>query len=148
MGAKDYFFDTRLKSWFFRTFVNALPFDRLENTAEGLAVCKAVLDAERSIVIFPEGTRSITGRLQQFKAGIGVLAVELDVPVIPVYLHGTFAALPKGTSLPRPAHIEVRIGLPAEFSALKAERGKTPPAELYRRAANDLRARVETLSQH
>jgi len=146
MGAKDYFFDTRLKSWFFTTFLNALPFDREENAAESLATCKTVLDSGRAILLFPEGTRSVSGELQAFKPGIGVLGMELDVPVIPVYLRGTYEALPKGRSVPRSAKIRVVIGPPVTFESLKKERGAVPPTELYRRAAAELRARIEALS--
>ncbi|HYF51148.1 MAG TPA: AMP-binding protein, partial [Planctomycetota bacterium] len=146
MGAKDYFFDTRVKSWFFTTFLNALPFDREENVAESLATCKTVLENGRAILLFPEGTRSISGQLQPFKPGIGVLGIELSVPIIPVYLRGTFESLPKGRALPRPSRIEVRIGAPVDFSTLKAESGRSTPTDLYRRAANELRARIESLS--
>jgi len=147
MGAKDYFFDTRLKSWFFTTFLNALPFDREDTAAQGLATCKTVLDAGRAILIFPEGTRSLTGELQAFKPGVGVLGIELDVPVIPVLLRGTFASLPKGRSLPRPARVSLRLGRPLFFEELKKERGSTPATELYRRAASELRAQIEALAQ-
>jgi len=145
MGAKDYFFDTHLKSWFFTTFLNALPFDREENAAESLAACKTVLDGGRAILLFPEGTRSLTGELQPFKPGIGVLGIELDAPVIPVSLKGTFESLPKGKALPRPMRIEVRIGPPVDFSKLKAQRGTVSTSELYRKAATELRAKVEAL---
>jgi 1-acyl-sn-glycerol-3-phosphate acyltransferase len=146
MGAKDYFFDTRVKSWFFTTFLNALPFDREENVAESLATCKTVLENGRAILIFPEGTRSVTGELQPFKPGVGVLGIELSVPVIPVFLRGTFESLPKGKSLPRPTRIRVHIGAPVNFEELKKERGAVPASELYRKSANELRARIEALS--
>lgn len=146
MAAKDYFFNTRFKSWFFTTFLNALPLDREANPAESLAACKTVLDSGRPILLFPEGTRSQTGELQPFRPGIGVLAVELDVPIIPVWIQGTFAALPKGRIIPMPGPIEVRIGQPVELSALKAEKGTASPADLYRRAAALLREKVEELA--
>ncbi|MGD0094405.1 MAG: 1-acyl-sn-glycerol-3-phosphate acyltransferase, partial [Planctomycetota bacterium] len=147
MGARDYFFNTRLKSWFFSTCLNALPFDREDTAAQSLATCKSVLDTGRAILIFPEGTRSVTGELQAFKPGVGVLGVELDVPVIPVHLSGTFASLPKGRSLPRRARIRLRIGKRLLFEALKQERGRASATELYRRAAAELRARIEALAQ-
>jgi long-chain acyl-CoA synthetase len=146
MGAKDYFFDTRLKSWFFTTFLNALPLDREENAAESLAACRAVLEGDRAILLFPEGTRSISGELQPFKPGIGVLGLELEVPIIPIYLRGTYESLPKGRSVPRPTRIEVRIGPAVDFSALKAQRGNGAQTELYRKAAGELRARIEALA--
>lgn len=147
MAAKDYFFDNPIKSWFFTTFLNALPLDREANAAESLAVCKTVLEAGRSILIFPEGTRSLTGELQQFKPGIGVLAIELDFPLIPVYLRGTYAALPKGRIIPRSGRIEVRFGKPIDFSDLKAKIGKTPTIELYRAAVARLQEKVIELSE-
>ena len=146
MGAKDYFFDTKLKSWAMHTFLNALPFDREDNLADGLALCKTVLDSGHAILLFPEGTRSTTGDLQTFRSGVGVLAIELDTPIIPVFLSGTFEALPKGKLLPRPHSIDVALGKPVDFSALKLERGTATSADLYRRAAAELRARIEALS--
>ncbi|MFH0940158.1 MAG: AMP-binding protein [Planctomycetota bacterium] len=146
MGARDYFFNTRLKSWFFATFLNVLPFDRDENVTESLALCKTVLENNRAILLFPEGTRSISGELQAFKPGVGVLGIELDAPVIPVHLRGTYDALPKGRWLPRPTRLELRIGPAVDFSALKAARGATSQTELYRRAANEVRAQIEALA--
>lgn len=146
MAAKDYFFDTPFKRWFFTTFLNALPLDREANAAESLAVCKTVLDSGRSILIFPEGTRSLTGDLQPFKPGVGVLAVELDYPIVPVWIQGAFDTLPKGRVIPRPGRIEVRIGPPVDFSALRARREQASVSELYRRAAHELKAQVEALA--
>ncbi|MGB9601364.1 MAG: AMP-binding protein [Limisphaerales bacterium] len=147
MAARDYFFNNFLKSWFFKTFLNALPLDREANAAESLAICKTALDAGRSILLFPEGTRSITGDLQQFKPGIGVLAIELDTPIVPVYLSGTYAALPKGRIFPKSERIEVRFGKPIDFSDLKQQIGKVPTVELYRAAVARLRERIEHLSE-
>lgn len=146
MAAKDYFFDTAFKRWFFTTFLNALPLDREANAAESLAVCKTVLDHGRSILIFPEGTRSPTGELQPFKPGIGVLALELGYPIVPVWLQGTFDALPKGKILPYPGRIEVRIGKPVDFSALAAA-GDDSTSDRFRRAAALLREKVEELAE-
>lgn len=147
MAARDYFFNNPVKSWFFKTFLNALPLDREANAAESLAVCKTVLDAGKSILIFPEGTRSVSGELQPFKPGVGVLAIELDYPIIPIYLQGTYAALPKGRVIPRSGRIEVRFGKPVDFSDLKKQIGKTPTIELYRAAVARLRKHVEKLSE-
>jgi long-chain acyl-CoA synthetase len=147
MAAKDYFFDTPFKTWFFTTFLNALPLDREAKATESLAICKTVLDRGRSILIFPEGTRTLTGELQPFKPGIGVLALELDFPIVPVWLHGTFKTLPKGRVIPKGGKIEVRIGPPVDFSALRSEKEKAAATELYRRAAAQLRACVEALAE-
>ncbi|MCZ7645761.1 MAG: AMP-binding protein [Planctomycetota bacterium] len=159
MGARDYFFDTRLKSWFFSSAFNVLPFEREENTLDGLAVCRQALERGRALLIFPEGTRSVSGKLQPFKSGIGMLALELDYPVIPVHVKGTHEALPKGRSIPRRARVRVRFGAPLPFEELRGRRqelesqaekprkGAGSAARLYREAAQALRAAVEQLAQ-
>jgi 1-acyl-sn-glycerol-3-phosphate acyltransferase len=145
-GAKEYFFNTPFKSWFFGTMFNVLPLARSEHPAKGLAACKKVLQAGGSILLFPEGTRSLTGRLQPFKKGIGVLALELGVPVIPISVHGTFESLPKGRCIPRPNRINVRIGRPMNFDALKLSPGAGPARGLHRQAAEQVRAQIEALA--
>ncbi|MDZ7642206.1 MAG: lysophospholipid acyltransferase family protein [Desulfurivibrio sp.] len=68
--------------------------------------------AGTSVVIFPEGTRSPDGRLQPFKAGGMVLAIKSGIEVVPVAIAGTREVLPKGSLLPRPGPVEIKIGQP------------------------------------
>jgi len=65
-----------------------------------------------SVLIFPEGTRSKNGKLQPFKAGAFLLAIKSGVPVIPIGINNATALLPKGTLLPHPGEIVIRIGEP------------------------------------
>jgi 1-acyl-sn-glycerol-3-phosphate acyltransferase len=65
-----------------------------------------------STVVFPEGTRSRTGRLLPFKKGPFVLALAAQVPVVPVYVANTFRILPKAHVLLRPQPITIRFGDP------------------------------------
>ena len=50
------------------------------------------------LCVFPEGTRSIDGELKKFRKGPAILAKELEVPMIPVAITGTYEALPRGSS--------------------------------------------------
>jgi 1-acyl-sn-glycerol-3-phosphate acyltransferase len=62
------------------------------------------------LLLFPEGTRSTTGELGEFKPGIGVMLAG-TIPVVPRYIGGAFLALPKGSRFPRPRCIELRASL-------------------------------------
>ncbi|MFM7423427.1 MAG: lysophospholipid acyltransferase family protein, partial [Elainella sp.] len=73
--------------------------------------------ARTPILIFPEGTRSQTGELQEFQPGLGLLALQLQVPIVPVYLEGTYQALPKGQLLPQRHPIQVSFGQPLEVKS-------------------------------
>ncbi len=73
--------------------------EALENSIRKLA---AALKAGKSILIFPEGTRTHDGSVQEFKKTFAILSKELNVPVVPVALDGAIAAYPRGHRLPRP----------------------------------------------
>jgi len=76
------------------------------------AACK--IAAGTSVIIFPEGTRSRDGKLQDFKAGAMVLAIKSGVPLVPVAILGTYEILPKGKLLMKSGRVMVRVGQPIE----------------------------------
>jgi long-chain acyl-CoA synthetase len=134
-AAADYFFrDPRLA--FATSFLlNAFPFSRDTNVRESLEYCGELIDAGWSILVYPEGTRSATGALQPFKRGIGLLAAELRVPVLPIALTGPGRVLPKGARLPRPGPAIVRFGPPVTV----------PAGAEHRAVADDLHACIARL---
>ena len=92
--------------------VNAFPFSRAEGAVRSsLEHCGDLVDEGWSVV-YPEGTRSLTGRLQPFRSGTGLLATELRVPVVPIGVEGAHALLPKGRRRPRRGPVTVRFGPP------------------------------------
>lgn len=68
--------------------------------------------AGTSVIIFPEGTRSKDGNLQDFKAGAMVLAIKSGVDIVPVAIAGTHAILPKGKLLTNPGKVMIAMGKP------------------------------------
>src|SRR5207247_11409931 len=68
------------------------------------------------VVIFPEGSRSLDGRLQSPKPGIGMIVAQTGCPVVPAYLKGTYDVLPSGTMWPRFRPVSVLYGYSLTFS--------------------------------
>lgn len=76
--------------------------------------------AGKSILAFPEGTRSRDGLILPFKKGPFVLAIEAQVPVIPVAIEGSLQSLPRGSIWLRRHDIRVKVGQPIETKGLKS----------------------------
>ena len=112
-----------------------LSVDRAEARA-GLDMLEAALGLLRQgglFGIYPEGTRSPDGRLYRGRPGIGWLALNSGMPVIPVAMSGTDRVLPPGHKVPRMAKIKIRIGEPLTFESVQA----LPSASRQRRAITD-----------
>lgn len=110
LAARDYFFDTPLKRAFSENFTNLAPFDRDAGLHHTLKEVGQLLDAGKTVLIFPEGTRSPDGAMRKFKGAVGFLALHHRVDVLPVYLGGTFDALPKNAVVPKKRDVVARIG--------------------------------------
>ena len=80
------------------------------SSREALGDCLDALRSGRSVLMFPEGTRSDAGALGPFKKGPAVLAARAQVAILPVALEGSFNALSKGSFLARPATVTLRAG--------------------------------------
>lgn len=70
------------------------------------------LSGGMSVVVFPEGTRSRTGRLGTFKRGAFMLATEFNLPVVPITIDGAYNVMPITAKLPRPGHITLTLHRP------------------------------------
>lgn len=88
---------------------NIIIVDLNKDLKESIQKMAEVLKQNRSLIIFPEGTRTITGELGEFKKTFAILASELNIPIVPVAITGAFKALPKGSRFPR-LWTKVKIG--------------------------------------
>ncbi len=129
---------------FLSRLARVFPIEAKQSLFASLALGVSVLNAGSSLVWFPEGKRTLDGKLLPFKQGIGLLLAKSDVLVVPMYLDGTRDVLPPGAYLPRLHPIRVIFGEPVKPEQL-AKEGKG--SEAPERIANALHDRVEALSK-
>ncbi|MCR4670572.1 MAG: amino acid adenylation domain-containing protein [Saccharofermentans sp.] len=100
IGAAE-FLDKKLSSSIFR-LIGGIPVDRTGDFLPALTRAEEVILKEKKyLLIHPEGTRSRTGELSEFKIGAGIIAANTGIPVIPVSLHGAGGIFPVGTKRPK-----------------------------------------------
>jgi long-chain acyl-CoA synthetase len=97
--------------------------------------CADLLDGGWSLLLYPEGTRTRTGQIGPFREGVGLLAVELGVPVVPIRVDGLYNVLPKGRILPHRGPATVWIGRPLQME----------PGTTYDKAAAQIEEAVRAL---
>jgi 1-acyl-sn-glycerol-3-phosphate acyltransferase len=115
--ARDTLFKKGFGNWFMKG-VAAIPISRDRGDIGALKRCIHCLRHGDCIGIFPEGTRSRDGKIAKVKAGIGFIIMSAGVPVVPVFIDGTYAALPRGGLWPRPKKVRVFIGPPISTDEL------------------------------
>jgi 1-acyl-sn-glycerol-3-phosphate acyltransferase len=120
-AAADYFFGTVWRAAGSAIAFNTFPIERRGGSESALP--GQLLADGWSIIVYPEGTRSPDGFPGRFRMGAAWLAVTHSVPVIPVGLRGTYAAMPRGRGWPRPGRtrVAVRYGAP-----IHPQPGETP----------------------
>ncbi len=145
MAARDYFFGNAVVSRLLKTYTNLLPIGRTGAVKDALSAAGRVMKEGRSVLIFPEATRSTSGEIGPFKSTVGYLALQNKADVLPAYLDGTFRALPKGAVFPRARRLAVRFGPVISQAELRRAVDGLPPKEAYRAAAALIEAAVRRL---
>ena len=107
-AAADYFFDVRWRKGLTALFFNAFPIHR-SGVDRPTSEARALLQRGVPLLVFPEGTRSKTGRIGQFKSGAAALATSEEVPVLPVAIIGASIAHPRGSRWPKAGRLPVGI---------------------------------------
>lgn len=115
-AAADYWFDVPVRRFVASSLIGILPVRRSgkDTYAQLLAAARPALKAGRTVVIYPEGTRSTDGSIAEFRSGAVRLARDCGVPIVPVAVLGTAEVLPKGASFISHAPMQVRIGEPVD----------------------------------
>ena len=144
LAAADYFFDTALKRAFFSSFAGLLPLERGATTADSLRRAVETLEKGFSVLVFPEGTRSRSGALQEFRRGVGHLALRAGVGVLPIHVD-THRALPPGSLTLKSRRVEARIGPFLAHDMLARRAAGRTRAEAEREVARTVREAIERL---
>jgi 1-acyl-sn-glycerol-3-phosphate acyltransferase len=101
--------------------IRVIPVDSARNVVAAMQVSSHILRHGQILSIFPEGFRTPTGELGRFKKGVAILAKELEVKLVPVYIHGSHDAWPPGVLLPRPRPIRVIFGRQHSWQELQEQ---------------------------
>jgi long-chain acyl-CoA synthetase len=145
LAAADYFFDTKVKRAYMENFTNLVPMERSGSLRQSLRHARSFLDRGYNALIFPEGTRSMTGIMADFKPVIGYLALASRVGILPVYLRGTYEAFPKGATLLKSRNVGAQVGRFVTYEELEEMTRGMARAEAYRLIAARLRHDIVNL---
>jgi len=110
LGATEYFHGPAMSN-LSRTF-QVIPVDMDSRLYNALQLSAYVLRRGKILLVFPEGSRSRDGSIKEFKKGVGIIAKELNIPIVPVSISGTYGMLPSGKHFPRPSKVSVSFGRP------------------------------------
>jgi long-chain acyl-CoA synthetase len=145
LAAADYFFDTKYKRAYMENFTNLVPMERSGSLRQSLRHARSYLDRGYNALIFPEGTRSMTGIMADFKPVIGYLALASRVGILPVYLRGTYEAFPKGSTFLKSRDVGARVGRFLPIEELEEMTRGLARAEAYRLIAERVRHDIVNL---
>ncbi|MBW2979865.1 1-acyl-sn-glycerol-3-phosphate acyltransferase [Candidatus Woesearchaeota archaeon] len=142
LAKKEHFEGGFQRQW--HVWFRAIPIDRQAGGKEALKKAIKHLRKGGLIGIYPEGTRSSTGKIQRGKTGVARLAVFAKVPVIPVGIKGTFDILPKGKLIPKPKRAEMSIGKPIYLDKYY---GQEENRKVIRRITDNIMKEIARLSK-
>ena len=126
--------------------LNAHPLASGSELAALKAACR-LLGEGKSMLIFPEGTRSLDGKIAPFKSGACLLSQKAKAPIIPVYIHGSFDAWPRHKKLPIPFgyHTACAFGPPIWPESFEnSKEGQQAMTEFLQKEVERLQTEVET----
>ncbi len=149
VAAADYWFDTKYKRAYMNNFTTLVPIERTGSLRQSLRHVTRILNDGYNALIFPEGTRSTTGDIAEFKPVIGYLALNQKIGILPIYIWGTYEAYPKGMTIPKRDSLGAKVGAKVgKFLSYKELRDMTegvPNTEAYRLIAARVQHEVENM---
>lgn len=147
LAKQEYFTGTGFRGAVSRAFfsgIGAIGVERGAGAAaqQALDLGLARLEAGEAFAIYPEGTRSLDGRLYKGRTGVAWLALTSGAPVVPVALTGTEHVQPVGSRMPRLARVRIEFGEPMDLSGF----GAASSGRARRQATDAVTAAIQALS--
>jgi len=128
-------------------YIRVIPIDPGMHFVEAMQASAYVLRNDKIVCIFPEGQRTIDGNVKEFKKGVGILAKELNIPLLPVLITGSYESWPRTKSLPRRHPIKITFGRTFDFGELKKEGLQLGAKDEYEAIAFGIREEVIKLKK-
>lgn len=111
-AAKDYFFTNPFFTFFSQHCLGAIPIDRKDRKGEAInLIIRLFKELDRMwLIIFPEGTRSPDGKIQEFKRGVSIFSEKTQTPILFLYIEGNSKLWPKGKNWAKPGKLTIHVG--------------------------------------
>ncbi len=111
-AAKDYFFTNPFFTFFSQHCLGAIPIDRKDRKGEAInLIIRMLNELDRMwLIIFPEGTRSPDGKIQEFKRGVSIFSERTQTPILFLYIDGNAKLWPKGRVWAKPGKLTIHVG--------------------------------------
>jgi len=149
VAAADYWFDTKYKRAYMNNFTTLIPIERTGSLRQSLRHVTEILKEGYNTLIFPEGTRTLDGKIHEFKPIIGYLALNEKVGILPIYIWGTYEAFPKGMTIPAQkslgAKVGAKVGRFLEYDELREMTKGVPNTEAYRLIAARVQHEIQNM---
>jgi 1-acyl-sn-glycerol-3-phosphate acyltransferase len=153
IAAKDYFFDQSHR-FYLHYMMNLVPIARGTGSRalkDTILACSSFLDqGGLALIIYPEGTRSLTGKIAKFKEGAAMIAHDLDIPLVPACVVGSHDSLGKGSYFLRPKKLAVHFGRSfkvADWLSFDEHNDRKATFNAYREAMAEVERQVREMSQ-
>lgn len=111
-AAADYFWKVKALGAITSLALGTVPFKRRDGSRQSIERLKEGLRRGWSVLMFPEGGRSRTGKLGRFKQGASYICLDAHVAAVPIYIEGAHRLMPKGSSMPKQGEVLIRFGPP------------------------------------
>jgi len=151
IAAKDYFFDQQNRI-FLHYMLNLVPIARgggSRGVKESIIACRSFLNSGgEALIIYPEGTRSLNGKMARFKEGAAILAYDLNLPMVPALVSGSNESLPKGSFFLKPKKLLVSFAKAlkvADYLGPDEHTDRKAIFRAYREATAEVERRIRAL---